>query len=333
MSNLKKEISTLKELKHKNIVRYVYTDISSDNSGVDIIMEYVPGGSVRHLLNKFGKLHEKTVQKYTKELLEGLTFLHSKGIIHRDIKCANLLVDNDGIIKLSDFGASKRLGATTQIQDSKLCKSLRGSPYWMAPEVVKRSGHSYAADIWSVGCVAIEMIAGTPPWSNFSKDVKQILQIITQTNRPPEFPNNISRQCTSFLTACLQLNPDLRPKASELLTHPFITEKIDYVKPEEEEMMSIDDMIMPDDKIVDLDPFGEVYDITDIPQTVVQYPSTIVSNSVNSSKKEINDVAETPAARRAREEELRKIMSKQAVDKAKREAWERELQLESDINY
>jgi len=97
--------------------------------GVDIIMEYVPGGSVRHLLNKFGKLHEKTVQKYTKELLEGLTFLHSKGIVHRDIKCANLLVDNDGVIKLSDFGASKRLGSTIHVEDSKLCKSLRGSPY------------------------------------------------------------------------------------------------------------------------------------------------------------------------------------------------------------
>mmetsp|Transcript_3992 Transcript_3992/g.3784 ORF Transcript_3992/g.3784 Transcript_3992/m.3784 type:complete len:212 (+) Transcript_3992:253-888(+) len=209
----------------------------------------------------------------------------------------------------------------------------------MAPEVVKRSGHSYAADIWSVGCVVIEMISGQPPWSNFSKDVKQVLQIITETKTPPEFPKNISAPCTAFLQACLNLNPDLRPKASDLLSHPFITEKIDYtkeVKEEKEEevddLMSLEDMIMPDDKIVDLDPYGEVYAIDEIPQTGLQVTSTNPTQSAYSSKKEKSEIAETAAAKKIREEELRKIMTKQAIEKAKREAWERELQLESDLN-
>jgi Serine/threonine protein kinase len=87
-------------------------------------MEFVPGGSVRQLLNKFTKLHEKTVQKYTAQLLLGLEYLHSKDIIHRDIKCANLLVDNEGTIKLSDFGASKYIE-----NDLEMNKSLKGSPY------------------------------------------------------------------------------------------------------------------------------------------------------------------------------------------------------------
>ena len=114
-------------------------------------MEYVPGKSVRHLLNRFKKLHEKTVQKYTIQLLEGVNYLHLKGVIHRDLKCANLLVSNDGTIKVSDFGASKKLESL----GGKLCKSLRGSPYWMAPEVAKQVGHSFSADIWSIGCVVI----------------------------------------------------------------------------------------------------------------------------------------------------------------------------------
>lgn len=144
----------LKQVNHKNIVRYIATDVSADFSGVDIIMEYVPGGSVRQLLDKFQRLHEKTVQKYINQVLEGLAYLHSKGIVHRDIKCANLLLSNDGTIKLSDFGASRRL------ETSQLGLSLKGSPYWMAPEIAKRTGHTSSADIWSVGCVSIEMLTG-----------------------------------------------------------------------------------------------------------------------------------------------------------------------------
>ena len=91
------------------------------------------------------------VRKYTKQILEGLDYLHSNGVIHRDIKGANILVDKDGSVKLTDFGAAKRLESAL-INDSYLMsKSLKGSPYWMAPEIAKRTGHTFSADIWSVG--------------------------------------------------------------------------------------------------------------------------------------------------------------------------------------
>jgi len=96
-------------------------------------------------------------------MLEGLKYLHDRGIIHRDLKCANVLVDNMGIVKLSDFGASKNilehLDPSVGISESRMSKSVAGSPYWMAPEVVKRAGHDGAADIWGLGCCVIEMIS------------------------------------------------------------------------------------------------------------------------------------------------------------------------------
>ena len=106
--------------------------------------------------------------------------MHSQNILHRDLKCANILVDNDGTIKLSDFGAAKKLDIVPKnllkgeknFSEEIFCNSLKGSPYWMAPEVVRRIGYSLEADIWSVGCVLIEMLTGVPPWSDHSKDAK-----------------------------------------------------------------------------------------------------------------------------------------------------------------
>jgi serine/threonine protein kinase len=100
-------------------------------------------------------------------MLEGLKYLHINGIIHRDLKCANVLVDNMGVIKLSDFGASKRIihDYSDDFDETKLSKSVKGSPYWMAPEVIKRTGHAKPADIWSLGCCVLEMLTSKPPWS------------------------------------------------------------------------------------------------------------------------------------------------------------------------
>ena len=101
-------------------------------------------------------------------MLEGLNYLHMNNIIHRDLKCANILVDNNGIIKLSDFGASKKIidqFVQENIDKEFVSKSVKGSPYWMAPEVINKTGHSMQADIWSLGCCVIEMLTGKPPWS------------------------------------------------------------------------------------------------------------------------------------------------------------------------
>lgn len=99
----------LKTLTHPNIVRYYQTELNADGRSVDIILEFVPGGSIRQLLDKYHAFDERLVKIYTRQMLEGLRYLHANGIIHRDLKCANVLVDNLGVIKLSDFGASKKI--------------------------------------------------------------------------------------------------------------------------------------------------------------------------------------------------------------------------------
>jgi serine/threonine protein kinase len=96
-----------------------------------------------------------------------------------------VLVTTYGVVKLTDFGSSK----VFEVEDLELTKSLKGSPYWMAPEIVARTGHSYSADIWSLGCLVIEMVSGKPPWSNFSRDAKQVLKIIGTHGNYPDIPD------------------------------------------------------------------------------------------------------------------------------------------------
>jgi serine/threonine protein kinase len=130
-------------------VQYYYSDISDNGKGIDLILENVPGGSIRKLLDKYVSFDERLVKIYTHQMLQGLSYLHQHGIVHRDLKCANVLVDNKGVVKLSDFGASKRIvdhtfngeGNQQNVNEFNLSKSVRGSPYWMAPEVIKREGH------------------------------------------------------------------------------------------------------------------------------------------------------------------------------------------------
>ncbi|KAG0463844.1 hypothetical protein HPP92_019913 [Vanilla planifolia] len=149
---LEEEVKLLKNLTHPNIVRYLGTAREEDT--LNILLEFVPGGSISSLLGKFGSFPEPVIKMYTKQLLQGLEYLHKNGIIHRDIKGANILVDNKGCIKLADFGASKQV---VKLATMTAAKSMKGTPYWMAPEVILQTGHSFSADIWSVGCTVIEM--------------------------------------------------------------------------------------------------------------------------------------------------------------------------------
>ena len=111
-------------------MRYIGTE--RDESQFYIFLEYVPGGSISSVIHKFGKFSEGLVRSYTRQILVGLAYLHEHQIMHRDIKGANILISNNGIVKLADFGASKRI---TEMQTAIDCKSLKGTPYWMAPEV------------------------------------------------------------------------------------------------------------------------------------------------------------------------------------------------------
>ncbi|XP_008793818.2 mitogen-activated protein kinase kinase kinase NPK1-like [Phoenix dactylifera] len=214
---LEEEVKLLKKLSHRNIVRYLGT--VREEETLNILLEFVPGGSISSLLGKFGSFPEAVIRMYTKQLLQGLEYLHHNGIIHRDIKGANILVDNNGCIKLADFGASKQVAKLATITAAK---SMKGTPYWMAPEVIVQSGHSFSADIWSVGCTIIEMATGKPPWSQQYQEVAALFHVGTTKSHPP-IPEHLSLEAKDFLLKCLQEEPNLRPSASDLLQHPFVT--------------------------------------------------------------------------------------------------------------
>ncbi|KAF3457180.1 hypothetical protein FNV43_RR01837 [Rhamnella rubrinervis] len=214
---LEEEIKLLKNLSHPNIVRYLGT--AREEESLNILLEFVPGGSISSLLGKFGSFPESVIRMYTKQLLLGLEYLHRNGIMHRDIKGANILVDNKGCIKLADFGASKKVVELATINGAK---SMKGTPYWMAPEVILQTGHSFTADIWSVGCTVIEMATGKPPWSQQYQEVAALFHIGTTKSHPP-IPEHLSAEAKDFLLKCLQEEPNFRLAASDLLQHPFVT--------------------------------------------------------------------------------------------------------------
>ncbi|WOH14371.1 hypothetical protein DCAR_0933890 [Daucus carota subsp. sativus] len=219
IKELEEEVKLLKNLSHPNIVRYLGT--VKEEETLNILLEFVSGGSISSLLGKFGSFPEAVVRMYTKQLLLGLDYLHKNGIMHRDIKGANILVDNRGCIKLADFGASKKVVELATITGAK---SMKGTPYWMAPEVILQTGHSFSADIWSVGCTIIEMATGKPPWSEQYQEVAALFHIGSTKSHPP-IPDHLSAEAKDFLLQCLQKEPELRPTACDLLQHPFVTKE------------------------------------------------------------------------------------------------------------
>ena len=133
---LESEVEVLKTFNHPNIVRYLGTERSPD--ALNIFLEYAAGGSVASMLSKFGPFEETLIRVFTRQILKGLEFLHRRKTAHRDIKGGNILVDHQGIVKLADFGASKRIETLATLNSG--LKSLKGTPYWMAPEVIKQTG-------------------------------------------------------------------------------------------------------------------------------------------------------------------------------------------------
>lgn len=220
LSALEREIDLLKDLSHPNIVQYLYSSV--DDDFLNIFLEYVPGGSVTALLRSYGAFEEPLVKNFVRQILQGLNYLHERDIIHRDIKGANILVDNKGGIKISDFGISKKVDGNLLTGKRMNRPSLQGSVFWMAPEVVKQTAHTSAADIWSVGCLVVEMLTGEHPWAQLTQ--MQAIFKIGQSAKPA-IPSDISSEAQDFLTKTFDLNHSARPSAGELLQHPWIVVK------------------------------------------------------------------------------------------------------------
>lgn len=219
---LKREIGLLRDLRHPNIVQYLGCSSSADY--LNIFLEYVPGGSVQTMLNSYGALPEPLVRSFVRQILTGLSYLHNRDIIHRDIKGANILVDNKGTIKISDFGISKKLEATNILSganNNKHRPSLQGSVFWMAPEVVKQTSYTRKADIWSLGCLVVEMMTGSHPFPDCSQ--LQAIFKIGGGRASPTIPEHASDAAKDFLAQTFEIDHNQRPSADDLMLSPFLT--------------------------------------------------------------------------------------------------------------
>ena len=223
LASLENEIKLLRNFEHPNIVRYLGTERTDDT--LSIFLEYIPGGSIRNMLDRFGSLDEAVTRLYTRQLLLGLEYLHRNGVAHRDIKGANVLVSNDGTVKVADFGASKKIYGLSQnlAQKTGTATGVKGTPLWMAPEVIRETNTAIGwkkADIWSVGCTVTEMVTGKPPWAQYSNPVTAMYHIACLEEQP-SIPECLSDHGRSFLQVCFQRDPARRPDVGSLILHPF----------------------------------------------------------------------------------------------------------------
>ncbi|KAJ4905965.1 Mitogen-activated protein kinase kinase kinase 1 [Raphanus sativus] len=213
IQQLEREIALLSRLQHQNIVRYRGT--AKDGSNLYIFLELVSQGSLLKTYQRY-QLPDSVVSTYTRQILDGLKYLHGEGFIHRDIKCANILVDTSGAVKLADFGLAK----VSKLND---IKSSKGTPFWMAPEVInpkRTDGYGSSADIWSLGCTVLELLTQKIPYCDLENPYQALYRI--GKGELPDIPDTLSLDARDFIIRCLRVNPDERPTAAELLNHPFV---------------------------------------------------------------------------------------------------------------
>lgn len=213
------EILVMKDLRHDNIVNFLDSYLRGNNDLL-VIMEYMEGGSLTEVIeNNECKVNERQIATICFETLKGLQFLHKKHIIHRDIKSDNVLLSAEGHVKITDFGFCAKLTD----QRSKRA-TMVGTPYWMAPEVVKQKEYDEKVDVWSLGIMTIEMIEGEPPYLN-EEPLKALFLIATNGTPKLKKPELLSNSIKKFLSICLCVDVKYRASTDELLQHSFIQYK------------------------------------------------------------------------------------------------------------
>ncbi|XP_033835738.1 mitogen-activated protein kinase kinase kinase 4 isoform X1 [Periophthalmus magnuspinnatus] len=212
------ELKIFEGIKHPNLVRYFGVELHREE--MYIFMEYCDEGTLEEV-SRLG-LQEHVIRLYSKQITTAINVLHEHGIVHRDIKGANIFLTSSGLIKLGDFGCSVKLRNNTHTMPGEVNSTL-GTAAYMAPEVITRAkgeGHGRAADIWSLGCVLIEMVTGKRPWHEYEHNF-QIMYKVGMGHKPP-IPEKLSTEGKDFLAHCLESEPKRRWTASMLLDHPFV---------------------------------------------------------------------------------------------------------------
>jgi serine/threonine protein kinase len=229
LASAESEIDLLKSLDHPNIVKYIGTELTPTH--LHIVLEFAENGSLADIIKRFGNLTETLCTVYVAQVLKGLEYLHGQGVIHRDIKGANILTTKSGVVKLADFGVASSFGARggSLKRDEAAASAAAlgggaemdvvGTPFWMAPEIVQMSGLTSACDVWSLGCTVIELLTGKAPY--FDLAPMRALYRIVQDEYPP-MPEGASDRCRDFLHECFQKEPSFRMSAAQLLEHPWI---------------------------------------------------------------------------------------------------------------
>ncbi|XP_062865064.1 mitogen-activated protein kinase kinase kinase 4 isoform X2 [Trichomycterus rosablanca] len=212
------ELKIFEGIKHPNLVRYFGVELHREE--MYIFMEYCDEGTLEEV-SRLG-LQEHVIRLYCKQITTAINVLHEHGIVHRDIKGANIFLTSSGLIKLGDFGCSVKLKNNAHTMPGEVNSTL-GTAAYMAPEVITRAkgeGHGRAADIWSLGCVLIEMVTGKRPWHEYEHNF-QIMYRVGMGHKPP-IPEKLSTEGKDFLAHCLESEPKCRWTASALLDHPFV---------------------------------------------------------------------------------------------------------------
>eukprot|EP01103_Thecamoeba_quadrilineata_P006349 TRINITY_DN16076_c0_g1_i1.p1 TRINITY_DN16076_c0_g1~~TRINITY_DN16076_c0_g1_i1.p1 ORF type:complete len:477 (-),score=70.66 TRINITY_DN16076_c0_g1_i1:101-1531(-) len=210
------EILMMKSSKHPNIVDYIESYVVTNQLWV--IMEFMGGGCLTEVLELFDvlKMNEGHIAYSCFETIKALIYIHNLHRIHRDIKSDNILISEEGHYKIADFGYAAQLTTKQQKRNTVV-----GTPYWMAPELIRGIDYGTKVDIWSLGIMVMEMLEGEPPYMEFPP-LRALFLITTKGIPDLKDPNKWSRECRDFLGKCLTKESDRRPEAADLLGHDFL---------------------------------------------------------------------------------------------------------------
>ncbi|XP_070585328.1 serine/threonine-protein kinase 36 isoform X2 [Erythrolamprus reginae] len=226
LKNLQREIEIMRGLHHPNIVQML--DSFETDKEVVMVTDYAEG-ELFQILEDDGNLPEEQVQVIAAQLISALYYLHSHRILHRDMKPQNILLGKGGMIKLCDFGFARAMSVQTMV-----LTSIKGTPLYMAPELVEEKPYDHTADLWSVGCILYELYVGTPPF--YTNSIFQLVSLIIKD--PIKWPKNMSPNFKSFLQGLLMKDPRQRLSWPELLYHPFIAGQVTVVNDTEEQAVT-----------------------------------------------------------------------------------------------